>query len=232
MEKYSAAQNIARETIRDLKDIIRVGMSEKEIYDQAIALMTQKGSNGWWYHGLGALVLLGERSCVSVSGTQYVPSEDHIVSEDDLVTIDLAPTLDGYWGDYARMIFVENGRVVAEEHLTNALFQEGLSAEWVLHAKLCAMADLDLTYEDVYDQLNQEITNLGFENLDFHGNLGHSIEFDQADRIYIEQGNRTTFRESGKPFTLEPHIRKLGGSLGFKREDIYYFDEKGSLRRL
>jgi len=232
VEKYAAAQNIARETMRDLYDFIQVGMSEKEIYDQAIALMTRKGSNSWWYHGLGALVLLGERSVVSVSGTQYIPSKDHCVSEDDVVTIDLAPTLDGYWGDYARMIFVENGRVVEEDQLSTELFQEGLAAEWTLHAKLCAMADLDLTYEDVFYQLNQEITQLGFENLDFHGNLGHSIEFDQANRIYIEKGNQTTFRESGKPFTLEPHIRKLGGTVGFKREDIYYFNETGALQRL
>jgi Xaa-Pro aminopeptidase len=232
MENYFKAQNIARETMHELHDFIRVGMNEKQIFDKAIALMAQKGSNGWWYHGLGALVLLGSRSVESLSGTQYQPSESNLVAENDIITIDLAPTVDGYWGDYARTIFVEDGMVAGEDQPENQEFQQGLAAEHAIHAKLMGIATPDMTFEALFWQLNAEIKTLGFENLDFHGNLGHSIEFDQADRIYIEAGNQVTLAGCGKPFTLEPHIRKMGGSYGYKREDIYYFDGDHILRRL
>lgn len=232
MEKYVKAQNIARETMHELHGFIRVGMNEKQIFDKAIALMTQKGSNGWWYHGLGALVLLGSRSVESLSGTQYQPSESNLVAENDIITIDLAPTVDGYWGDYARTIFVEDGKVAGEDQPGNPEFQQGLAAEHAIHAKLMGIATPDMTFEALFWQLNAEIKVLGFENLDFHGNLGHSIEFDQADRIYIEAGNQVTLAECGQPFTLEPHIRQMGRSYGYKREDIYYFDGDHILRRL
>ena len=57
MRKNKIAQNIARETMSELHNVIEVGMSEKEIERKALALMTQKGSNSWWYHGVGALVI-------------------------------------------------------------------------------------------------------------------------------------------------------------------------------
>ncbi len=89
-----------------------------------------------------------------------------------------------------------------------------------------------MSYDELFFILNDEIKNLGFVNLDLHGNLGHSIEMDKDDRIYIERGSIHTFREVGKPFTFEPHIRRIDGSFGFKREDIYYFDKDGELQLL
>lgn len=232
MDKNLKAQNIARETMRELHHFIEVGMSEKQILDQAVSLMTQKGSNSWWYHGLGALVLLGERSTLSISGTKYKASEENRVAENDVITIDLAPTLDGYWGDYARTIFMEDGHVAAENEPKKEQFRIGLQAELYLHQKLFENADLDMTLEALYYTLNEEIIKIGFTNLDFHGNLGHSVEIDEADRIYIERGSTATFREIGKPFTFEPHICQQNDKWGFKREDIYFFDKSGSLQRL
>lgn len=80
--------------------------------------------------------------------------------------------------------------------------------------------------------MNVEIARLGFENLDVHGNLGHSVEMDERERIYLEQGSTRSFAEVGKAFTFEPHIRVPGTGEGFKREDIYYFDASSALRRL
>jgi len=232
VDKNKIAQDIARETISELHRFVKVGMSEKDIENKAMELMTQKGSNGWWYHGIGALVLLGKRSIQSMSGRDFFASEDNRVAENDVITIDLAPTVDRYWGDYARTLFVENGRVANEDQPTTPLLRQGLDAEFYLHQKLLVIAAPDMTYEQLFFQLNAEIARLGFENLDVHGNLGHSVEFDQADRIYIERGVTRTFAQVGKAFTLEPHIRIPGSPFGFKREDIYYFDGDGRLRRL
>ena len=67
------------------------------------------------------------------------------------------------------------------------------------------------------DQLNSP-----FENLDFRGNTGHTIETDQAKRRFIEEENIQKLGDA-ELFTFEPHIRKLGGAWGFKHENIYYF---------
>jgi len=232
MDKNRIAQNIARETMHELHNFIQVGMSEKEIENQAVELMVRKGSNGWWYHGVGALVLLGQRSVVSLSGREYYASEENRVAENDVITIDLAPTVDGFWGDYARTIFFEDGQVAPEDAPRSTLFRQGLEAELHLHRELVEIAAPEMTYEQLFFRLNEEIAALGFENLDLHGNLGHSVEIDQADRIYIERGSTRTLREVGRMFTFEPHIRPAGGALGFKREDIYYFDASGTLQRL
>lgn len=232
MDKNKIAQDIARDTMHELHFFIKVGMSEKMIADKCEQLMEEKGSNSWWYHGVPALVLLGDRSTLSISGKQYQPLDNNCLAETDLVTIDLAPTVDGYWGDYARTIFIEDGMVAAEDNPSHAAFREGLAAEQYIHSKLFELAAPDISYEALYYALNLEIHALGFENLDFHGNLGHSIEFSESDRVYIERGVKSTFAEIGHAFTLEPHIRVNGKKVGFKREDIYYFNQAGVLQRL
>ncbi len=232
MHPNSIAQNIAKETMTELHDFIKVGLSEKAIEEKALELMTRKGSNSWWYHGIGALILLGKRSVESMSGHDCYSSANNCVAQNDVITIDLAPTVDGFWGDYARTIFMEDGVVAPEDQPGNPVFRQGLDAELYLHAKLKEIASPDMTYEALFLRLNEEITGLGFENLDVHGNLGHSIEMDQKERVYIERGTQRSFAEVGKSFTLEPHIRLKGGAIGFKRENIYYFDELGILQVL
>ena len=232
MKKNKIAQNIARETMSELHTFVEVGMSEKEIEGKALELMIKKGSNAWWYHGIGALVLLGKRSVESMPGREYSASEDNKVAENDVVTIDLQPTVNGQWGDYARTLFIEDGIVAEEDNPQTLLFRKGLETELYLHNNLKEFLTPEMTYEALFFRLNAEITELGFENLDVHGNLGHSVELDEGDRIYIERGSTCSFKEVGKPFTLEPHIKLCGGSLGFKREDIYYFDDSGVLRLL
>jgi Xaa-Pro aminopeptidase len=231
MKKNIIAQNIARETVSELHGFVEVGMSEKEIEKKALELMIEKGSNSWWYHGIGAVVLLGKRSTASMPGREYHASEENKVSEDDIITIDLAPTVDGFWGDYARTLFVENGLVAKEDAPQTSLFRQGLEMELYLHNKLSEYATPKTTFEELFFKLNTEISNLGFENLDFKGNLGHTIEMNQADRVYIERGSKASLGVR-KAFTFEPHIRQVGGSFGFKRENIYYFDDQGILQLL
>lgn len=78
--------------------------------------------------------------------------------------------------------------------------------------------------------MNTRIISEDFINLDFLGNLGHSIEKRSEDRIYIEKGNRTRLGDIPY-FTFEPHISRLGSIFGYKWENIYYF-ENGKLRML
>lgn len=61
-------------------------------------------------------------------------------------------------------------------------------------------------------------------NLDFMGNLGHSIVRQKNDRVYIEKGNQMYLGAVGY-FTFEPHISIKCSKYGYKRENIYYFKD-------
>lgn len=106
--------------------------------------------------------------------------------------------------------------------ISNTEWKTGLLMEEKLHRELLAFATPETTFEELYLHINKFITANGYINLDFMGNLGHSIETQKDDRIYIEKGNNTTLG-SVKYFTFEPHIAVKGLNYGFKKENIYCF---------
>ena len=94
---------------------------------------------------------------------------------------------------------------------------------------LASSPDAHPRAESVYDAANARIIKAGFENLDFAGNLGHSIERTREDRRYLESGSATCLG-GVSPFTFEPHIRRRShGRWGFKHENIDMFDAAGVL---
>lgn len=102
--------------------------------------------------------------------------------------------------------------------------------EELLHDKLRRLAAPETSFEELYYRVNELIDQSGFVNLDFMGNLGHSIVKKKEDRIYIEKGNTVKLSDVSF-FTFEPHICKKNSVYGFKKENIYYF-ENGVLREL
>ena len=110
-------------------------------------------------------------------------------------------------------------------------FIDGLAAEQSLHKAMRSFVNPSTTFCELYEYANQKIKTLGFENLDFANNLGHSIVLNRDDRIYIEVSNQKTLG-SVNFFTFEPHIAKIGSPWGFKHEQIYFFNGDGSLEVL
>lgn len=223
LQNIQKAQNMAKEAMLEMNREITVGMSEKDINDLMEKKLIEKGSDEWWYHGIAGLVLLGTHSAVSVGSKEINPTDEYRVAETDIITIDMAPTFCKGWGDYARTLFMENGKMSELDKPTLPHHKAGLEAELHIHRCLTEQCNPDMTYEEIFEFLNAEVTKCGFKNLDFKSNLGHSIEIDQADRVYLEKGNKRTVREVGKPFTLEPHIANCA-QYGFKRENIYVID--------
>lgn len=78
------------------------------------------------------------------------------------------------------------------------------------------------TFEELFYYINDLIKARGYVNLDFLGNLGHSIVKDKGQRIYIEKGN-TEKLSAVEAFTFEPHISLPGSVYGYKMENIYSF---------
>jgi Xaa-Pro aminopeptidase len=192
--------------------------------------MRELGADSFWYWDIGAFVFAGDETTVSVSGREYVTS-DRVIGKDDIITIDLSPQSGDTWGDYARTIIIENGRVVNEiEDISNNEWRNGLLMEKKLHDKMTQIVSEDMTFEDLYYQINDYIKSEGYINLDFMGNLGHSIVRNKDDRIYIEKGNMAKLGDVNF-FTFEPHISIGGSKYGFKRENIYYFED-GKIKEL
>jgi methionine aminopeptidase len=184
--------------------------------------MLSLGADSFWYWDVGAFVFSGDETTESVSGREYVTS-DRMISKNDIITIDLSPQSKDTWGDYARTIIIENSKVVQNyEDITNEEWKKGVLMEERLHDEMKSFVTPDTTFEQLYYHMNEFIRDNGYINLDFMGNLGHSIVRRKDDRIYIEKGNNTKLKDVAF-FTFEPHISIEGSKYGYKRENIYFF---------
>lgn len=197
-------------------------MSLLEIRSLCENKMLELGADSFWYWDVGALVFAGDETTLSVSGKKYITSK-RIIDENDIITIDLSPQNGNTWGDYARTIIIENGRVVETSNISNTEWKKGLLMEEFLHEEMCKFVTPRTTFEELYYYMNGIIEEKGYINLDFMGNLGRSIVRQKNDRVYIEKENKIALGDVSY-FTFEPHISVQGSKYGYKRENIYYFD--------
>ena len=222
--EYREVQQIAKDTIAYAKRVINPGMNLLQVRKLCEQKMLELGADSFWYWDIGAFVFAGDETTISVSGKQYITS-NRTIAENDIITIDLSPQNGNIWGDYARTIIIENGIVVdCVENIENEEWEKGLQMEDRLHQELLKYVTVETTFEDLYFHMNHLIKEYGFINLDFLGNLGHSIVNRSEDRIYIEKGNKTKLIDVNY-FTFEPHISVLNSKYGYKKENIYYFVE-------
>lgn len=227
--EYQKVQKIAKDTIEYAKQNIKSGMNLLDIRKMCEDKMLDLGADSFWYWDIGAFVFSGDETTISVSGKKYKTS-DRIINENDIITIDLSPQSKDIWGDYARTIIVENGVVVELDAIANNEWRKGLQMEEFLHNELLQFVTPQTSFEELYYHMNRLIKDKGFVNLDFMGNLGHSIVKKKDDRVYIEKGNKV-FLGDVAYFTFEPHISVAGSKYGYKKENIYYFDN-GKLMEL
>jgi Xaa-Pro aminopeptidase len=228
LAKYENAQAIARATLVAITDFIRPGATEASLLAECRRLMDARGATGYWWFGIPAVILAGPRLRDSMEGDVYQPSDTPLAA-DDMLTIDLAPEIGGYWGDCARSFFLKQGVLVTPDQ-AGAEQAEGMAAEAALHAHLLEVALPEMTFQDLHAEMDAKVRSLGFKNLDFLGNYGHNIGEDLHARAFMDA--HCTLRLDSVPmFTFEPHIARDGSSLAFKYEEIYRF-ASGRLRVL
>lgn len=217
-------QSIAKATMLHAIEIIRPGMRLSELRCILEDKMLDLGADSFWYWGIGAFIFSGEDTVISVSGPQYVTA-DKVIQDDDIITIDLSPQFNNIWGDYSRTIIIEDGKVVCNiKDIKNSEWRSGLLMEEQLHRECISFVTPYTTFEELYLHINKYISEKGYANLDFLGNLGHSIVKEKKDRIYIEKGNKYRLGDVNY-FTFEPHISRPNSIFGYKMENIYYFDK-------
>ena len=223
---YLHVQNIALRVLGEIVPYIKIGNRESSLVEVCAKLLAKYGASESWYHNLPALVLVGERTTLSISGANYQPS-DIAIGATDLVTIDLSPVVNGYWGDCARSFVVESGKVIPPGSDSSLAY--GIRTETELHTLMKEIVTPETSMHELYSVISQSIETRGYKNLDFRGNLGHSIEKHLDDRRYIEASSQTTLGECDL-FTFEPHIRRTNDPWGFKMENIYYFNNNKAVR--
>ena len=177
---YRKVQAAARAVFTNLGPTLCSTDSEQTIVERAVSMLRGRGLTETWYYDCPALVLSGERSCLSVSGREYEPS-DAPLGAFNLVTVDLSSCRGPIWGDCARSFCIEHGRYTAAPN--DHEFSQGLKAEQDLHEFVRGYASRERTFGNLSTAANERLDSLGFENLDFLGNLGHSIERNLGDRI-------------------------------------------------
>ncbi len=220
MSNYEV-QQIAKRTIEYIKGEIKPGMKLAEIRVLCENKMLELGADSFWYWDVGAFVFSADETALSVSGRKYKTS-DKPIGDNDIITIDLSPSKESVWGDYARTVIIENGAVVENiDDIQNSEWKSGFLMEEKLHNELLSFVDRNTTFEELYYHMNDYINSNGFINLDFLGNLGHSIVQRKSDRIYIEKGNQRKLSEVDF-FTFEPHIGVKNSVYGYKKENIYF----------
>jgi Xaa-Pro aminopeptidase len=220
---YSDVQAKAKRVLSLLGPTISHEDTERPIAARATEFLKQQGLHETWYYQCPAMVLLGSRSAISLSGRVYEPS-DEAVGALNLVTVDLSPCQGSLWGDCARTYAVENGHFA--DRPTEADFRAGFEVERSLHELLISSVTRETTFSELHSLASTYLEKWKYDNLDNNHNFGHSIETRPDDRIYVAAGNA---RDLGSVdyFTFEPHIRKRGTGWGFKHEDIYYFGSRG-----
>ncbi len=225
LKRYQKVQEAARYTLDNIAGFIKPGVTEIDLIKKCDELQRSAGVDNYWYKELPALVLAGDHTALAISRTPYVPS-DYPVQENDLITIDLNPSINGYCGDCARSYYIEAGVTKLTPQYDKELLA-GADAQKHLHSVLMRLAHADMTFSDLYQIMRVEIDQLGFEQLDY---LGHGVQKDMQHLDFIAPDVICSLGDA-ELFTLEPQIRLKGGRYGFKHENIYYFNGK-SLQEL
>lgn len=225
---HRQAQDAAKSVLDRMPEAITAHDTEQSIATKAHEMLREMGYPDTWYYHCPALVLLGSRSCMSVSGKAYQASDEE-VGLCNLITIDLSPTNEQYWGDCARSFPVENGKVAANPELLE--FKNGLRFLNQLHQKMFRLVRPETSFGQLFDWANVCIRESGFVNLDYRNNVGHSIAGRKEDRQFIQADNKVKLGDVPL-FSFEPFVRLKGGNWGFKHEDIFFFNQAGMLEIL
>jgi Xaa-Pro aminopeptidase len=225
---HRTIQAAAKSVLGQLAGEITADDTEQSIAAKAYAGLCQRGYPETWYYDCPAYVLLGARSCLSMSGREYRPAAEP-VGTTNLITVDLSPMLAARWGDCARSFFVEHGRVTNAPSISE--YAQGKAFIEALHREMPQFVRRQTTFHELYEWANARIAAAGFVNLDFARNVGHSLAQRRQDRVYVQAGNHTKLCDVDF-FTFEPHVRATHGGWGFKHENVFFFNTAGTLEEL
>ncbi len=217
------AQQIAKGCMKALEGYLVPGLSRGQIHSFCERWMTEHGSEGWWIHDDPALILYGPHTPFSAHDDPAPLFEGLTVALNDYITVDVAPTVRGGWGDITRGFVMEKGRLIPWQESEDEEIREGMLLEEELHRSLIGFVGPKTTFAELHRHTEEILSAHGYYNCDYHGNFGHTIENDRKDRVTIIPEETRSIAGYGRPITYEPHICRIGGTKGIKHEVMYVF---------
>lgn len=207
LEKIQTAQSIAEKAYNELLNVIRVGISERELAARLAFYMKQKGAEDVSFD---LITITGKKTSLP----HGVPSDDRI-SEGDFFTCDFGAVYEGYHSDTTRTVAV--GFATDEMRLVyDIVLQAQLSAlKEIKPGVLCST--VDKTARDI-------IAKAGYGEY-FGHSTGHGVGLNIHELPYVSSKSDTILK-AGMVITDEPGIY-LPNRFGVRIEDMVAVTENG-----
>ena len=202
-----AAQAIAEKALEEVLELIRPGMTEKQVMAELVYRTLRYGSEG---NSFDPIVVSGPNTSLP----HGVPGE-RVIQRGDFVTMDFGCLKDGYCSDMTRTVAIGE----ASDEMRNVY-------DIVLQAQLAgiAVARAGIPGKEIDAAARKVITEAGYGPYFGHG-FGHSLGLD------IHESPSANLR-GGEPMPVgavcsaEPGIY-LPGRFGVRIEDVMILREKG-----
>ncbi len=202
------AQRISEKALEEVLQIIRPGMTEREVMAELVYHMLKNGSEG---NSFDPIVVTGKKT----SMPHGVPG-DEVIREGDFVTMDFGSLKDGYCSDMTRTVAVG----YATEEMRNVY-------DIVLRAQLAgiAAARAGIPGREIDAAARKVITEAGYGPYFGHG-FGHSLGLDIHEPPIAGPSGEALMAENDL-CSAEPGIY-LPGRFGVRIEDVMILRADGA----
>ena len=206
--KYiNEAQSIAEKSFIDLLNIVKAGVSEKDLAIELEYLMRKNGADGISFD---TIVVSGKNSSLP----HGVPT-DKFVTAGDFITFDFGAVVNGYHSDMTRTVAVGYATDKMKEIYQVVLDSHNNAAKITKAGVLCS--DVDIAARDY-------ICSKGYG--DFFGHsTGHGVGLEIHEKPTIYKTNESLLK-SDMIITIEPGIY-IPDEFGVRIEDMYLVTDNG-----
>ena len=201
-----AAQRATLGVADALVQMVRPGLTERELAARAEELARERGATGVW-----TPIAVGAGPGALVCHPAFPPT-DRAVADPDLVWFDVTPDFGGWPGDVTRSVVI--GDDAAREHVL-------ADAQRIQRAIVAAIRP-GMPASKLFGVARGLLDAGGYELLDLLGNIGHDLDRGAAVTGFIDPRNETPMWGC---WAIEPHLGLDG--IGAKVEDLVWISDEG-----
>jgi Xaa-Pro dipeptidase len=207
IERLREAGRRTDQVLMRLRALLRPGLTEREVVDDLAALWRAEGVT---QQSFPAIVAAGPNG----ARPHHVP-DDAVISDNDLVVVDIGGVLRRYCSDVTRTFAV--GAPVGKARDVYEVVREAQAAALRVVRPGVPLAEVDRAARSV-------IESAGY-GAHFTHRTGHGVGIDIHEEPYVHGDNQELI-EPGMVFSIEPGIY-LEGQFGVRIEDVVVVTEDG-----